>query len=62
MKLGEKLKRNGVKQKWLAEQLGVHQNQVSRWIRGINEPSVKNWEKIEKIMRSLKGEEWNLAE
>ena len=61
-KLGEQLKRNGIKQSWLAEQLGVHKNQVTRWVKGINEPSPKNYKKIKRIMRSLRGVKWDLAE
>ena len=60
--LSEQLKRNGIKQTWLADQLGVHPNQVTRWIKGINEPSVKNYEKIKKIMKSLGRTKWNIAE
>ena len=62
MKLGEQLKKSGIKQRWLADQLGVHPNQVTRWIRGINEPNSKNYKKIRKIMRSLRGIKWDLAE
>ena len=46
MKLEEQLKKNGIKQKWLAEKLGVHPNPVTRWGKGINIPSTKNKEKI----------------
>ena len=60
--LGEQLKKNGMKQKWLADQLKVHPNQVTRWIKGINEPSIKNYENIKKIIKSLKGARWNLTE
>ena len=54
-KLGEQLKRNGIKQSWLAEQLGVHKNQVTRWVKGINEPSPKNYKKIIRIIGIIKG-------
>ena len=60
--LSEQLKKNGMKQKWLADQLGVHRNQVTRWIKGINEPSIENYEKIKKIIKSLKRVKWNIAE
>ena len=62
MKLGELLKSHGIKQKWLAEQLGVHPNQVRRWIKGTNEPNAINYKKINKIMKSLRGLQRNLAE
>ena len=64
MKLDEQLKKNGIKQKWLAERLGVHPNQVTRWVKGINVPSTKNKEKIRKIIRSIsrRGVGWNLTE
>ena len=55
MKLGEQLKKSGIKQNWLAKQLGVHQNQVSRWIHGINEPSPENYKKIIRIIGIIKG-------
>ena len=60
--LSEQLKKNGMKQKWLADQLGVHRNQVYRWIEGVNEPSIDNYKKIKKITKSLKMNKWNLAE
>ena len=62
MKLEGLLKSHGIKRKWLAKQLGVHPNQVRRWIKGTNEPSIKNYKKIKKIMRSLRGLQRNLAE
>ena len=62
MKLGEQLKRHGIKQTWLADQLGVHPNQVTRWIKGACEPSPENYKKINKIMKSLRGLQRNLAE
>ena len=64
MKLEEQLKKNGIKQKWLAEKLGVHPNQVTRWVKGINIPSTKNKEKIRKVIRSIsrRGVGWNLTE
>ena len=58
----ELLKKNGMKQKWLADQLGVHRNQVTRWIKGINEPSIENYEKIKKITKYLGRIKWNIAE
>ena len=60
--LTELLKKNGMKQKWLAERLGVHRNQVARWFKGVNEPSIENYNKIRKIIKSLKSLRWNLAE
>ena len=60
--LSEQLKKNGMKQKWLADQLGVHRNQVTRWIKGINEPSIENYEKIKKIPKYLGRIKWNIAE
>ena len=60
--LSELLKKNGLKRKWLADQLGVHRNQVYRWIEGVNEPSMDNYKKIKKITKSLKKIKWNLAE
>ena len=64
MKLGEQLKENGIKQKWLADKLGVHPNQVSRWVKGKNKPSTKNRLKINKLIRSIsrRGVGWNLTE
>ena len=62
MNLDELLKSHGIKQKWLAEQLGVHPNQVRRWIKGTNEPNNINYKKINKIMKSLRGLQRNLAE
>ena len=60
--LSEQLKKNGMKQKWLADQLGVHRNQVTRWIKGIHEPSSENYKKIRKIIKSLRRINLDIAE
>ena len=60
--LDKLLKENDLKRKWLADQLGVHRNQVYRWIKGTNEPSIENYEKIKKITKFLKKIKLNLAE
>ena len=60
--LTELLKRHGIKQTWLADQLGVHRNQVTRWVKGVCEPSSENYKKINKIMKSLRGLQRTLAE
>jgi len=44
--LKEVLKSKGVKQKWLANRIGVSEVSVSNWVKEKSEPSLKNYEKI----------------
>ena len=46
------IKETGVKQGRIADMLGVHQNQVSRWVRGEQSPQGKNYDKLMKIIHS----------
>ena len=56
------LNKNGIKQRWLADQIGVHPNQLRRWSNGYNEPSPENYEKIKKIIQRLRRINLNIAE
>ena len=60
--LNEYLKENGLKQKWLADQIGVHVNQLKRWSNGHNEPIPENYEKIKRITQRLRRINLNIAE
>lgn len=40
----------GVKQKWLAQQLGVSEVTVSNWMRGHTRPTDENLNKISKVL------------
>lgn len=40
-KIGEIIESRGYKKKWVAEQIGVSQNVLSRWINNGGMPSVK---------------------
>jgi len=44
------LKVKGVKQKWLAQKLGVSEVTVSNWVKEKSTPSPKNMEKICEIL------------
>ncbi|WP_194850149.1 helix-turn-helix transcriptional regulator [Nonlabens antarcticus] len=44
--LKELLKSKGVKQKWLANKIGVSEVSVSNWVQGKSQPSLKNYKKI----------------
>lgn len=48
--LREILKSKGVKQKWLAETIGVSEVTVSNWVKGKNYPTKENWIKISKAL------------
>lgn len=49
-KINEKIELRGYKKKWVAEQLGVSQNVLSRWINNHNMPSVKTLFKLAEIL------------
>ncbi len=40
-KLSEILKKRGIKQKWIAEKLGVSETVVSNWVKGKHIPQPK---------------------
>lgn len=48
--LKELFKSKGVKQKWLANKIGVSEVSVSNWVKGKSAPSLKNYQKISKIL------------
>ncbi|WP_081979207.1 helix-turn-helix transcriptional regulator [Lacinutrix jangbogonensis] len=48
--LKEFLKSKGVKQKWLANKIGVSEVSVSNWVKGKSEPTLKNCQKISEIL------------
>ena len=48
--LKESLKMYGLKQTFIADKMGVHVNQVTRWVKGIQEPSPRNYNKLIKIL------------
>lgn len=51
--LKELLKHKGVKQKWLANKVGVSEVTVSNWVKEKTVPSDKNYEKISKVLNVL---------
>ncbi|HAB28141.1 MAG: transcriptional regulator [Xanthomarina sp.] len=48
--LKELLKLKGVKQKWLANKIGVSEVTVSNWVKEKSIPSDKNYQKISKTL------------
>jgi repressor LexA len=48
--LKELLKSKGVKQKWLSSKIGVSEVSISNWVKGKSLPSLKNYQKISKIL------------
>lgn len=53
--LKELLKLKGVKQKWLANKIGVSEVTVSNWVKEKSTPSDKNYQKISEALNiSLK--------
>ena len=49
-RIKELLARNGLKVKWIAEQIGCHPTEVSNWISGRRTPSLQRAIKIAKIL------------
>jgi len=51
MTMFQKLIRSrGVKQKWLAQQVGVSEVTMSHWMKGKHKPSKKNLQKIAEVL------------
>ncbi|MBW7869160.1 MAG: helix-turn-helix transcriptional regulator [Brumimicrobium sp.] len=48
--LKELFKNKGIKQKWLANQIGVSEVTISNWVKGIHTPSEEHLEKLAKIL------------
>lgn len=48
--LKEILKSKGVKQKWLANKIGVSEVSVSNWVKEKSEPTLKNYHKISEVL------------
>jgi len=48
--LKEVFKSKGVKQKWLAEKLGVSEVTISNWVTEKSSPSRKNLEKLSNLL------------
>lgn len=48
--LKELLKSKGVKQKWLANKIGVSEVSVSNWVKGKSQPTLKNYQKISELL------------
>lgn len=59
MNLKKMLKQTGLKQNHLAKIMGVHQNQVSRWLRGKQSPQGKNYKRLMEILTSYNLSKWN---
>jgi len=50
MPLKELLKKKGIKQKWLADKIGVSEVTVSTWCSEKSKPRKENLEKMSKIL------------
>tara|TARA_R110000824_G_scaffold181444_1_gene362234 strand:+ start:1167 stop:1358 length:192 start_codon:yes stop_codon:yes gene_type:complete len=59
MNLKEMFKKSGMKQNHLAKIMGVHQNQVSRWLRGEQSPQGKNYKRLVEILNGYNQSKWN---
>lgn len=51
MPLKELLTQNGIKQKWLAENIGVSEVTISSWCNGKSRPHKKHVEKLSVLLR-----------
>lgn len=45
------IEKRGYKKKWVAEQIGVSQNVLSRWINGHSMPSLESALRLAKLLR-----------
>jgi len=50
MLLKELFKSKGIKQKWLAQKMGVSEVAVSNWVKEKSVPSQKNFEKLSELL------------
>ncbi len=48
--INEHIENSGYKKKWIAKQLGISQEVLSRWANGHSMPSVNNLFKLAKIL------------
>lgn len=48
--LKELLKAKGVKQKWLANKIGVSEVTMSNWVKEKTQPSDKNYRKLSEVL------------
>ncbi len=59
MKLGQFLKDNHLKQKYIAEKIGTSQAHVSSWINGRAVPRFETMKEIEKLTKGkVKPKDW----
>jgi putative transcriptional regulator len=49
-RIGERIDARGYKKKWVAQQLGVSQVVLSRWINGQSTPSLMNAFRLAKLL------------
>ena len=49
-RIKELLARNGLKVKWIAEQVGCHPTEVSQWIAGRRTPNLSRAKKIASLL------------
>jgi transcriptional regulator with XRE-family HTH domain len=49
-RLQELIRERGLKQRWLAEQLGVHESEFSRWVLGVRPLSAERAQRIAEIL------------
>jgi transcriptional regulator with XRE-family HTH domain len=50
MLLKEKLRAMGIKQKWLAQKMGVSEVTISNWVKEKSTPSKENLEKLSELL------------
>lgn len=55
-RLKEILAQRGIKQKWLAEQIGVSEVTISNWVKGVFQPTNENIQKIIEVLNIDKEE------
>lgn len=50
-RLKEILAQRGIKQKWLAEQIGVSEVTITNWVKGVFQPTNENIQKIISVLQ-----------
>ncbi len=49
-KLKQVIQKSGLKQVWLADQLGVNAHTVSRWVKGLDKPRVDQAQHLARLL------------
>lgn len=60
--LNEWIAKRGYKKSWVAEQLGISNNVLSRWIHGKSNPSLENALRLAELLECRVDDLWELEQ